>query len=63
MSYLSQIEPISHTQFSPLVLSDRLLTLAKDADLAGFRGTAEDLLSLASKVLDKPARTRRSRAH
>jgi hypothetical protein len=42
--------------FSPLMLSDRLLTLAEDADKAGFRTAAESLLSLASKVLDQPAR-------
>ena len=37
---------------SPLVLSDRLLSLAEDADRAGFRGAAEHLLGLASDVLD-----------
>jgi len=40
---------------SPLVLSDRLLSLAEDADRAGFRGAAEHLLDLASDVLDPPA--------
>ena len=63
MSYVSQFEPASPLPFSPLVLSDRLLTLAQDADQAGFRGTAEHLLNLASKVLDKPVRTRLTRTH
>lgn len=42
---------------SPLMLSDRLLTLAQDADRAGMRGMAEHLLGLASDVLEPvPAR-------
>lgn len=44
---------------SPLVLSDRLLSLAEDADRAGFRGAAEHLLDLASDVLDPRAATPR----
>lgn len=35
-----------------LVLSDRLLTLAKDADRAGFQIVAEHLLYLAADVLE-----------
>ncbi len=38
---------------SPLVLSDRLLALAQDADRAGFTGTAERLLRLAHSVFDE----------
>jgi hypothetical protein len=39
------------------MLADRLLTLAKDADLAGLRRPAEHLLHLAFAVYDeKPAR-------
>ena len=37
---------------SPLVLADRLITLAQDADRAGYRNTASDLVSLAGIVLD-----------
>ena len=37
---------------SPLVLSDRLIALAQDADRAGYTGTAEQLVSLACAVLD-----------
>ena len=37
---------------TPLVLSDRLLTLAQLADRAGCRTTATALLSLAHAVFD-----------
>jgi len=46
----------SFAAISPLMLSDRLLSLAEDADRAGMRGAAEHLLGLASDVLDPPAR-------
>ena len=42
---------------SPLVLSDRLIALAQDADRAGFTGTAEQLVCLASAVFDEAPRT------
>ncbi len=44
--------------FSPLMLADRLLTLAQDADRAGFTGAAGHLVTAMYKVLDsrKPAR-------
>ena len=42
---------------SPLMLCDRLLTLAQDADRAGFAVTAEHLLELVETVFEeKPAR-------
>jgi hypothetical protein len=42
---------------SELILSDRLITLAKDADRAGYTDTAEHLLTLACSVFgDGPAR-------
>jgi hypothetical protein len=45
---------------SPLVLCDRLLTLAQDADRAGLRGAAESLLELVGIVLEPtPKRQRR----
>ena len=56
MAYISQIVPHEQAAFSPLMLSDRLLTLAQDADRAGFRLTAEHLLTLAESVLDEPQR-------
>ncbi len=42
---------------SPLLLCDRLLSLAQDADRAGCSATAEHLLQLAHTVFDelKPA--------
>jgi hypothetical protein len=56
MTYMTHTAARNEPTFSPLMLSDRLLTLAEDADKAGFRTAAESLLSLASKVLDQPAR-------
>jgi hypothetical protein len=41
---------------SPLTLSDRLITLAKDADLAGYPITAEQLLRLAIMIFDEAPR-------
>jgi hypothetical protein len=41
---------------SPLVLSDRLISLAQDADRAGYTGTAEQLVSLACAVFDEAPR-------
>jgi hypothetical protein len=38
---------------SPLVLCDRLLTLAQDADRAGCAMTAEHLIHLAHSVFDE----------
>jgi hypothetical protein len=42
--------------FSPLVLADRLLSLAQDADRAGYRDSACRLLGLMYHVLDDGAR-------
>ncbi len=39
---------------SPLVICDRLLTLAQDADRAGFTVTAEHLLDLANNLFEEP---------
>jgi len=38
---------------SPLMLCDRLLTLAQDADRAGYAVTAEHLLQLAHTVFEE----------
>ncbi|HEY1931727.1 MAG TPA: hypothetical protein VGG99_06940 [Acetobacteraceae bacterium] len=54
MAYISRIVPAESPAFSPLLLSDRLLTLAQDADRAGYRVAAEHLLFLATEVLDPP---------
>ena len=48
--------PETAAHVSPLMLADRLLTLAKDADRAGLRRPAQRLLKLAYAVYDeKPA--------
>lgn len=39
--------------FSPLVLCDSLLSLARDADRAGLHVAAAQLLDLATSVLDE----------
>ncbi len=41
---------------SPLILSDRLLTLAQAADQAGLAATAERLVTLACAVFDEAPR-------
>ncbi len=41
------------TPISPLVLADRLITLAQDADRAGYRASATRLLGLAYAVFDE----------
>jgi len=40
-------------QVSPLVIADRLLSLAQDADRAGFKRPAERLLRMAYAVCDE----------
>ena len=42
-----------HAQISPLMIADRLLTLAKDADRAGLHRPAQRLLKLAFAVYDE----------
>ena len=41
---------------SELILSDRLIALAEDADRAGYTDTAERLVTLACSVFDEAAR-------
>jgi hypothetical protein len=41
---------------SPLILCDRLLSLAQDADRAGLRSAAERLLELVGVVLEPTPR-------
>jgi hypothetical protein len=43
----------AQSTFSPLMLCDSLLSLAKEADHAGLRATANRLLNLATSVLDE----------
>jgi hypothetical protein len=48
-------ETIRRPAVSELVLSDRLIKLAEDADRAGYTAMAEHLLSLACSVFDEAA--------
>ena len=41
---------------SPMTLSDRLITLAKEADTAGYAATAEQLVQLALTIFDEAPR-------
>jgi len=46
-----------HTvSLSPISLSDRLITLAKDAETAGFALTAGQLVELALTIFDEAPR-------
>ena len=51
---MAEIMPSPAAPISPLVLSDRLITLAQAADSAGLRGTATRLVRLAHTVLEEP---------
>ncbi len=53
MSQMTLSESPFTSRVSTLVLCDRLLELAQDADRAGFTGTAERLLRLAHSVFDE----------
>lgn len=54
MTYMSRIAGQFESKPSPLMLSDRLLRLAEDADRGGFRVAAEHLLHMAVQMLDDP---------
>ncbi len=41
---------------SPLLIADRLITLAQDADRAGYSATAERLIRLVNRVFDEECR-------
>jgi hypothetical protein len=47
------------TRPSPLMLSDRLITLAQDADRAGHASIADRLVRLAHAVFDTPTPPKR----
>ncbi len=49
----SGIEAGRKAPMSELVLSDRLIALAEDADRAGYTETAERLVTLACSVFDE----------
>jgi len=56
MNQLVTTPTVAVSPVSPLMLSDRLITLARDADRAGFTGTADRLVKLAYAIFDEPAR-------
>jgi hypothetical protein len=47
------VELPGRTLCSNLILSDRLIALAEDADRAGYTDTAEMLVNLACSVFDE----------
>jgi hypothetical protein len=47
---------VQQVTVNELVLSDRLIALAQDADRAGYTDTAEHLLTLACNVFDEVAK-------
>jgi len=53
-----QSETINAHTLSPMTLSDRLITLAKDADTAGYAVTAGHLVQLAITIFDEAPRRR-----
>ncbi len=52
MDSIAPAAPPERIPFSPLLLADRLLSLAQDADRAGFTGTASNLVAVMFEVLD-----------
>ena len=61
MLHIGQIGPVepSATPVTELILSDRLIALAKEAERAGFQVAAKQLVRLACDVFDE-ANSRRS---
>lgn len=53
VSVRSPVAVCGMTPVSPLVIADRLITLAKEADRAGYRDTASHLVNLVYSVLDE----------
>ncbi len=52
LAAFSPAEPAASVVLSPLVLADRLITLAKEADRSGFVVTADRLVHLANAIWD-----------
>jgi hypothetical protein len=53
---------LDRVTLSPMTLSDHLITLAKDADTAGYALTADQLVQLALAVFDDSPRPVEARA-
>jgi hypothetical protein len=60
MNNINGVEVPSPSEANLLSLSERLTTLALDADRAGLGVASEHLLHLASQVLDQPDSLRAS---
>ena len=56
MTHLSRLELPPAAEVSPLFISDRLLTLAQQAEKSGYPVAARRLLKLAMTILDDAAR-------
>jgi hypothetical protein len=56
MMHLTNAEASGKGAVSELVLSDRLIALAEDAERAGYADTAERLITLACSVFDEAPR-------
>jgi hypothetical protein len=52
----SAVGPEPMGKVSPLLIADRLITLAQDADRAGYSTTAERLVRLVNRVFDEERR-------
>lgn len=52
----ASIQASRTAKVSELILSDRLIALAEDADRAGYTTTAEQLVTLACAVFDEAAK-------
>ena len=53
MMHATAIAAPENPAVSELILSDRLIALAQDADRAGYKDTAERLITLACSVFDE----------
>jgi hypothetical protein len=53
---MTTLQTVKPTPVSPLVLADRLISLAQDADRAGYAESATHLLTLAYAVFDEQPR-------
>jgi hypothetical protein len=56
MNIQPSLPPTRQNETSPLMLSDHLITLAEQADRAGYTTTARRLVSLACTVFDEAAK-------
>jgi len=58
MNVQPSLQPTRPVETSPLTLSDHLITLAEQADRAGYTNTARRLVNLACTVFDEAATLR-----